>query len=182
MRLFLAARIPEETVQSIVQTMTPIKKEYPRFQWVPEENYHLTIFFFGERPHDKLPDLIEGVNQVTFDIAQTQLSTRSLKLFVDKGITLYAEFNRNKELETIRKRIISSIGSKKLEHHQQYIPHVTLAQYKLPSKQQYFHLKKKLTKVTFDQEFRLNEICLMQSTTQKPFPSYKHIHTFNLYS
>lgn len=45
MRLFLGVSIPNESIKQIKTAIGAIKNEYPEFDWVPEHNYHLTIFF-----------------------------------------------------------------------------------------------------------------------------------------
>jgi len=180
MRLFLGVSIPNESTKQMRTSIEVIKNEYPEFDWVPEENYHLSIFFFGERSEDKIPDMIEGIEQTIFDLNATQLSLSRLGLFVKKGITMYVAYERNKILEIVHNRIISVLGSQTPQMHDIYIPHTTVAKYKLPSKQQYFHLKKKIQKISIDIEFPLDTLHLYESVTKKPFPEYRIIHTFHL--
>ena len=51
MRLFLAVDLPLEVKRQLDEQLKEIKKEYPQFNWVSAENFHVTIHFFGER-HD----------------------------------------------------------------------------------------------------------------------------------
>ena len=127
MRLFLGVSIPNESTKQMRTSIEAIKNEYPEFDWIPEENYHLTIFFFGERSEDKIPDMIEGIEQTIFDLDQTQLSMSRLGLFVKKGITMHVAYERNKTIEIIHDRIISILGSQTPQMHDIYIPHTTVA-------------------------------------------------------
>lgn len=180
MRLFLGVSIPNESIKKIKTSIDAIKNEYPEFDWVPEQNYHLTIFFFGERSEDKIPDVIEGIEQTIFDLNPSQLSTSGLGLFVKKGINMHMSYERSKELEAIHNRIISVIGSQIPQKHDLFTPHTTIAKYKLPSKQQYFHLKKKIKKIAVDIKIPFETLHLYESVTKKPFPEYRIIHTFHL--
>jgi len=124
--------------------------------------------------------MIEGIERTTFDLDKTHLATTGLGLFVKKGITMHITYGRSKTLETIHNRIISVIGPQIPQKHDIYIPHTTVAKYKLPSKQQYFHLKKKIQKIPIDIEFPLDSLQLYESEIKKPFPEYRIIHTFHL--
>jgi len=182
MRLFLGVEIPEDAVRKIREAVQRLKQDYPEFLWVPEENYHITVFFFGERSENKLPDMIGGVEQVLYDIAPVELSTFGLGIFVRKDINIHIKLNRSRDLEIIHDRIISVIGSQIPQKHNKYIPHVTISKYKLPSKQQYFLLKKKIEKTSIDIEFRLEKLNIYQSIVQNSSHHYHILHTFHLQS
>lgn len=180
MRLFLGVDIKDDTKKNIRSSILELKNDYPEFYWIPEINYHITVFFFGERSEDKTQDIIEGIEQILFDVNQSYISIFRLGMFVQKEINIHITFNRNRVLELIHNRIISVIGSQIPQKHNIYIPHITLAKYKLPSKQQYLHLKKKVDLIDINIEFCLDSVHLYQSIIKKPFPEYRIIHTFHL--
>ncbi len=181
MRLFIAAAIPEETRAQISQIFANLKKEYPEFNWVPEKNYHITVTFLGERSDEKMPHIVEAIERSVFDIRPTRLFALAANMFVHQGIILHLAFNRNKDFEIIRKRTADLFDVEKENNvAKKYIPHITTARYKLPSKQQYFHLRKKLEKLHTDIEFPVQELHLYQSITKPTNPEYEIIHTFEL--
>lgn len=180
MRLFLGVEIPESAKKTIRDSMVQIRDDYPEFSWIPEANYHLTVFFFGERSEERLNDVIAGIEQTLFDVNTSVLNIFGIKIFVKKGITINVVFDRNKTLELIHNRIITEVGKQVPQKHDRYTPHTKIAEYKLPSKQQYFHLKKKLEKIKIDADFPLNTIHLYQSIEKKPSPEYRILHTFQL--
>ena len=63
---------------------------------------------------------------------------------------------------------------------QRFIPHLTIAKAKTPSKQQYLHLKKKLLKFPIDLNFPAKRIHLFESILKGPRPEYKKIAAFPL--
>lgn len=180
MRLFLGVAIPDDVIKQIRTATQTLKEKHPEYRWIPEKNYHISVFFFGERTEEKVPDMIEGLEQTLFDIDQSVLSTRAIEMFVKKDINLHIKYGRSRELEIIHDRIISVVGPQTPQKHTTYIPHTTLAKFKLPSKQQYFHLKKILKNIDIDAEFGLNQLHLYQSVIEKPFPEYRILHTFQL--
>lgn len=181
MRLFLAAAIPDDVLSQLQESYYELKRDYPEFNWVPEKNYHVTVSFLGERSEDKMPHIIEAIEQSTFDIPPTVLFALDTGMFVHEGITLRLAFARNKELEKIRERTVDLFSmEKENKASKKYLPHLTLGRYKLPSKQQYFHLRKKLQRTNLSIEFPVKEIHLYQSITKPTNPEYEIIHTFEL--
>lgn len=182
MRLFLAVAVPDVVVSQLNETYARLKQDYPEFSWVPEANYHITISFLGERSEDKMPHIVEAVERSTFDIKPTRLFALDTGMFVYPGIVLRLAFNRNKDLEQIRARTVDLFSMERENNiKKKYLPHITLARYKLPSKQQYFHLRKKLERIQTSIEIPVNEIHLYQSiTTKTTNPEYEIIHTFEL--
>jgi len=180
MRLFLGVEIPESAKKTIRDAMLQIRDDYPEFFWIPEENYHLTVFFFGERSEERLNDVTEGIEQTLFDVDTSVLNIFGIKIFVKKDIAINVAFDRNKTLELVHNRIIIEVGEQVPQKNDKYTPYTTIAKYKLPSKQQYFHLKKKLEKIKIDTGFPLDTIHLYQRIEKKPFPEYRILHTFQL--
>lgn len=181
MRLFLAVAIPEETISELHNMYEELKRDYPEFNWVPEKNYHVTISFLGERSEDKMPYIIEAIERSTFDIQPTRLFALETGMFVHHGIILRLAFSRNKDLEKIRERTVELFSmERENDMKKKYLPHITLARYKLPSKQQYFHLRKKLQKINSTIEFPVHQIHLYKSITKPTNPEYEIVHTFEL--
>jgi len=181
MRLFLAASVPENISKEISNLLVPFKNDYPDYRWVQEENYHLTIFFLGEREEAKKSDIVEGIEQIVFDIPSTIISAHKLKVFVNGSeLTIYIEMYKNRQFDIVEKRISQAI-SNQTSPRKKYIPHLTIARCKLPSKQQYFHLKKKLERTKIDIEFLVNQIHLYQSFPGSSYPEYKILHSFKLH-
>ncbi|QQS44019.1 RNA 2',3'-cyclic phosphodiesterase [Candidatus Roizmanbacteria bacterium] len=181
MRLFLAAAIPENVVSELDALYDGLKRDYHEFNWVPQKNYHVTIAFLGERSEDKMPYIIEAIERSTFDIQPTRLFALETGMFVHQGIILRLAFSRNKDFEKIRERTVDLFSmEKENDLKKKYIPHMTLARYKLPSKQQYFHLRKKLQRLNTTIEFPVTEIHLYKSITKPTNPEYEIVHTFEL--
>lgn len=53
LRVFAALPIPEE----IAERVTPLLKGVPGARWRPEENFHITLAFYGEWPEDMISEL-----------------------------------------------------------------------------------------------------------------------------
>ncbi len=175
MRLFLAIDLPTETKKTIEKELRPLHQQYPNFRWVEQNNYHLTLHFFGDV---KSPDgIIRFMNELVYDIPSFYLYSSKLGLFIKDNITLYIGFHRNKTLEGLVKRIKekSALGTSR-----KFVSHLTFGRYRIPSKQQYLLLKKKLKNFVLDIEFKVQTITLFESIIGTPKPVYKKIAEFPL--
>ena len=49
MRLFLAVPIPQEVRKALYRVRQPLRDAWSGIRWVPDENYHITLAFYGCR-------------------------------------------------------------------------------------------------------------------------------------
>lgn len=177
MRLFLAINIPQSVKKLIESQLAPFKKEYPQFEWTPTENYHITLHFFGHVENSKV--ILSKLEELLFDQERFYLYSLSADMFARKRITMYLNFRREKRLEEIAKRVKNEfyLPEQRIER---YVPHLTFARYRLPSKQQYFVMQKRLDKLEIDVSFLVKELFLFESILGRRNPIYKKIHKINL--
>jgi 2'-5' RNA ligase len=147
MRLFLAIDLPPEAKKSVARQLADLRREYPYFRWVDPENYHLTLHFFGDVKPEKIN---QWMSDLVYDMPTFYLYSSELDLFIKDNLTLYIGFYRNKELEGLVKKIKekSALGTSR-----RFVSHLTFGRYRIPSKQQYLLIKKKLKKSSLDVEF-----------------------------
>lgn len=176
MRLFLAIELSDKIKKEIDDQLLEIKKAYPQFQWVPSDNYHITVYFFGEISDPK--KIINKLEQVLYDKELFYFYSTSVDLFIHHKITIHLNFRREKKIEKINDSIKETF--KISENSVRFIPHLTLARYKIPSKQQYFVLKKRLAKAIVDVSFKINKLVLFESIPIGSRSVYKKIYTFKL--
>lgn len=177
MRLFLAINLPDSVKSSLHTQLRPLQQEYRQFLWTPPENYHITIHFFGEVVPIEVSKIKEKMEQIVFDIPPFHLFALGCDLFIHRKIALYLAFKRNKMLEEIAEKV-----KREFQAHEptQFISHLTVGRYKIPSKQQYLLLKKKLNNLPVDIEFPVNAVTLFESVPERKSPVYKNIADFVL--
>jgi len=178
MRLFLAIDLPKKVKEQIYKGLFNLRSEYRNFNWVSLENYHVTLYFFGET--NKNANIDKRIKKVVFDQQGFYLYSNSLDFFVrGKKIIIFLSFRRERMLErlveTISKEFYYDFHQKK-----KYLPHLTLARCGLPSKQQYFVLKKKIKQTKINISFFVKEIFIFQSLLGGKKPVYKKVSTINL--
>lgn len=176
MRLFLAIELSDEIKRKVESDIDALRKDYPDFRWVPWENYHIVIQFFGEtNSYDKMKKIIEDL---VFDKESFYLYSTNVNLFLHNNITIYLNFRREKKLENLAETVKKSLITESKDS-KRFIPHLTLARCRIPSKQQYFVLKKRLEKIRVDVEFPVKKIALFKSVLLKTFV-YKKLIDFSL--
>lgn len=170
MRVFLAIDIPDKIKKEIERQIEPLKKEYPQFTWIPQENFHITVHFIGEVKDEK--KLVERLKTQLFDKEQFYLYGGEVELFMHNKIILYIRFFKERKLWNIQKEI--GDGKK-------YVAHMSFGRCKIPSKQQYFVLKKRLEKMSVDISFLVKELVLFESIPNGgQFPVYKKLAKISL--
>jgi len=160
MRLFLGIDIPESTKTSLWDQLDLLRKEHPEYRWIPKDNYHITLDFLGDQYMKE--DIISKVNQILFDVPPFYLYGRTLKIFLYKDIKMFVEFFREKKLEELIRKIANLFPINKYRR-DDFIPHISIAQSRPSSKQQYFALQKKLSQMEIDAELPVKKIVLFQS-------------------
>ncbi len=176
MKLFLALSLAQQTKNELMEQLDVLYKEYAQFNWVPSENYHITIFYFGEIiDPNRIYDRIETI---VYDKKSFYMYAFHMDMFINHWITIYLDFRREKTLEAIAMQTREVFQSNR--NHQRFVPHLTLSKWRIPSKQQYFVLKKRIWKHQVDLSFLADKITLFESIPSRRFPEYKKIKEFSL--
>jgi 2'-5' RNA ligase len=55
MRLFFAVEIPQEVQKQIYESLSPLRKQWPKIRWIPSANLHITLKFLGEVSEGLIP-------------------------------------------------------------------------------------------------------------------------------
>lgn len=176
MRLFLAINLPSELQSSIGLQLETLKKLYPQFSWIPSKNYHITLHFFGEASDQKT--LVHRIEKITFDCPQFYLYAYEVDMFIHNRIIIHINFHREKKLDLLVSGIKNEFDS---GNRLRYLPHLTVGRYKIPSKQQYLLLQKKLSQIPVEFEFKVEKIILFESIAGGTNPTYKSLHEFRLH-
>lgn len=179
MKLFLAIEIPQSAKKKYARQLQQLHADYGNFHWIDPELYHVTLFFFGEQEN---PDtLISQIDQLVFDLgaAPFHMYAFSADLFMRGKLLMYANFHKCKPLQDMVYAMKPAL--KLYEDMDVFMPHMTIAHYKIPSKQQYLLIRKKLQQMEFDVDFPVTELVLYSSTTEGKKLVYTPIHRFPLH-
>ena len=155
----LKIELSDETKNQIVDQLADFRKLYPQFQWERIENYNILVYSFGEFSDKK--STIAKIETALFDKNTFYLYAFEVALTIQNNISLHLDFRREKEIERISESIKALTS--RMESSEKYVPRLTLAKYKIPSKQQYFVIKKRLSNLEIDLSFKVNKLSLFES-------------------
>jgi hypothetical protein len=164
----LIIEVPSEVKNEIVDQLSDFRKLYPQFQWEKIENYNILVHSFGEFSDKK--STIKMLETALFDKKTFYLYSFEVAMTIQNNITIFIDFKREKEIEIISERIREL--SPTLQNSDRYAPILYLAKSKIPSKQQYFVIKKRLSNLEIDLSFKVSKLSL--------FEGEKRIRVFKL--
>ena len=176
MRLFLGIEIPEKAKKLLEKQLTEYKIAYRDVNWIPEQNLHITIHFFGEV--DDVDMIKEKLESVLYDTHSFYLFSLGADLSINKfNLRLFVEIKRDKKMDQLVERVDELFPITKKN---EFSPHISLAKYRIPSKQQYYLMKKKLQRTPIDIEIPVNQVYLYSSDIRGKVPVYTKLAEFPL--
>lgn len=88
MRLFAALVPPEEALDSLERALAEVRSgSLAGLRWVPRENLHVTLAFYGEVPDGAVPDVVAALTPVAATSAAPEVSIGGAGAF--SGRTLW---------------------------------------------------------------------------------------------
>lgn len=169
MKIFLAIDIPEEVKDSFEKQIQSLRLDYPYYSWIPKKNYLIDVNFLGDVEKSNVGAVQKRIQDVLYACDPFHMYSLEPGVHIDQRITLFLGFQRQKKLEEIESLIAGDIGAKQ---NYKYVPELTFAKWKIPSKQQYFHLKKKIDDLDIEIDFPVHHLTLYQSVTTSDTPTY----------
>ena len=179
MALFLAIKLPEEKAVELSLQLSDLKKTYPDFRWVAPSDYHITVQFIGEISDvDRLKNKIE---KAIFEIPSFYLFAQEADLFFRQTLVMYVGVHRNRMLRNLMDVVREELHLKEKKG-KEFMPHLTFARYRIPSKQQYLLIKKKVQRLKVELGFLVTQITLFDSVIENNKSQYKIVAEFPLVS
>lgn len=125
-RLFVALPIPDDVADSL----STMQGGVPDANWVPSENFHITLAFIGEVDGGMAQDIDAALATIDGPILDIELA--GVDHFVDRRQpkALYAAVTREERLSRLRQRVVKALRGEgvKLDR-RKFRPHVTLARF-----------------------------------------------------
>lgn len=125
MRLFVGLPLSPSAQRSLLELCRRLRALVPEARWVSEDLMHITLFFLGDTPPERLPEVLASLEQI--QSPPVDLTLDGVGAFERAGI-LFAAVEPTPRLlhlaEEVKHRMIRcGFSSKEAE----YKPHITLA-------------------------------------------------------
>ena len=183
-RVFLAFPLVKE--QQVSEKMQQLKKllyDY-RVKWVPQNNFHVTLFFFGEIPLNQISIIASRIDAVTANFSPFSFSIADPGIF-KKGKeprVLWLGIKSTESLSEIKKKIDESMAELGfVPGEKAYQPHLTLARF--AARQEISPALQTALKVTQPTEHlnhTVSKLILFESILSPDGPRYEPIAVFPL--
>ncbi len=182
-RTFIAIKISPD--QDLLDQFREFKKlfETERINWVPEDNFHLTLRFLGNTTREQLYSLVDRLEEVAKDITTLNFKIEGAGYFKSKGSprVLFVKISENDALSQLAAKIeeqVTSVGF--LPELKPFRPHLTLGRIKfLENRNRFMSIINDLLNKEY-QQVEVVEFILYQSILRPEGPVYKAIQTFKL--
>ena len=181
-RSFLAIELDEELVPKIIDVQKEFKKTNANIKYVPSENMHFTLKFFGNIDMDMVEDIASAVEKVIKNYSSFDLNIKSCGCFPNKNVikVLWLGLEEGSPIVNLQKdldREFKKLGFKKEKN---FISHLTIGRVKSPkNKKDIRNTIEKLEDIEIGQ-FTVSRICLKKSTLTSQGPIYENIKVFDL--
>lgn len=133
MRLFLGLPLAEYARRALFDQTERLREERPRYRWIPQDNYHITLVFLGDIGETDKNDLVSAVAGLDSTPKPFTVELSKIGQFPLKGRprVVYADIDKGVGGCCEIYRIVSGITSRFVPpDSRQYHPHVTLARVK----------------------------------------------------
>ncbi|WP_336287648.1 RNA 2',3'-cyclic phosphodiesterase [Bartonella sp. CB60] len=124
LRLFSALQIPQEITKELIS----LQHGLPQVQWMNPQNFHITLYFFGEVERSLADEIICALN--TIKLPPFQLRTHHSKVFDSETIpdSLVVRIEPCETLNLLHEQIQCIQERLKLPRDQRkFTPHITIA-------------------------------------------------------
>jgi len=154
-------KLPDEVTKQIENETLALFELHPEYLWYDIADYRLTTYFWPDVEIDLFEKLSKKLNDLLFE--QRTFTLYGLKYVVKIGshIDILLQFQEEKRFRALVESV-SQYFSPDLEP--QVVPFLPIARYKIPSKQQYSHLKNQLAKLKTKAEFSVDSVSLTKTT------------------
>ncbi|MFN4132012.1 MAG: RNA 2',3'-cyclic phosphodiesterase [Caldimicrobium sp.] len=187
-RAFLAIDLPWELKKELWNLKKVEEPPNIKLKWVEEENFHITLRFFGTISENLVEKISKSCETVCQKIASFKLEIKEVGTFPEKGLPKVIWIGvENKEnfLEELHKNLEKGFKSLKLEDKKEkFHPHITLIRVKevrdeKALKEYLERLKKEAEKIK-GKNFIVREIVLFKSDLLPKGPKYTPLKKISL--
>ncbi|MCQ2961348.1 MAG: RNA 2',3'-cyclic phosphodiesterase [archaeon] len=181
-RSFLAIELDEELVPKILDVQKEFKKTNANIKYVPSQNMHFTLKFFGNIDLDMVEDISSAVEKVIKNYSSFDLNIKNCGCFPNKKVikVLWLGLEEGSPIKDLQKDLDKEFRKLGFKKEKNFISHLTIGRVKSPkNKKEIREAIEKLENIEIGQ-MTVSKICLKKSTLTPQGPIYEDIKVFEL--
>lgn len=185
-RLFVAINLKDK----IKNELFSVSNNYPEIpaRWIKKENLHITLFFLGFFPEERIKNLKNAIKKACDNIKKFEIEIEEISYFPKKPKTpkmIWAKINHSKNLLVLRDSIKKEVKKNKnenfsLKEKNDFKPHINLAKINQWKFNQLNLDEIPIIEKKFELKIDVNSIELMESHLKKDGAKYFTIEKFNI--
>ena len=181
-RSFLAIELDKELVPKILDVQKEFKKTNANIKYVPSQNMHFTLKFFGNIDMDMVEDISSAVEKVIKNYSSFDLNIKNCGCFPNKKVikVLWLGLEEGSPIKNLQKDLDKEFRKLGFKKERNFISHLTIGRVKSPkNKKEIREAIERLENIEIGQ-MTVSKICLKKSTLTPQGPIYEDIKVFEL--
>ena len=133
-RSFLAIELDQELVPKILDVQKEFKKTNTNIKYVPSENMHFTLKFFGNIDLDMVEDISDAVNKVIKNYSSFDLNIKKCGCFPNMNVikVLWLGLDEGSPIINLQKDLDKEFQKLGFKKERNFISHLTIGRVKSP--------------------------------------------------
>ena len=181
-RSFLAIELDNDLVPGILDVQKEFKKTNANVKYVPEENMHFTLKFFGNIDEEMVDDIALAVEKVIKNYSSFDLNIKNCGCFPNKKVikVLWLGLEEGSPIKDLQKDLDKEFKKLGFKKERNFISHLTIGRVKSPkNKKELRNTIEKFEDIEIG-KMNVSKICLKKSTLTPQGPIYEDIEVFEL--
>jgi 2'-5' RNA ligase len=179
-RLFISLPVEAGVASKLLKEFKRLDLPWEKLKTVEAKDLHLTLKFLGDTALEKLPDIINALENIDLNINNLDLKISKAKIFnPQRPQVIVLGLAENLELMALYQAIEDELFSAGIAHKEmkRFSPHITLARVKQAATIEEF---KTINDWQIEKEFSVNHFDLQESVLSSHGPEYNILQSFNL--
>lgn len=179
-RLFISLAVEPGLASRLLKEFRRLDLPWEKLKTIEAKDLHLTLKFLGDTPLEKLPEIINALENVDLNINNFDLKINKAKIFSpQRPQVVVLNLAESLELNALYQAIEEELFDAGIAHKEmkRFSPHLTIARVKQAASAEEF---KALDDWKIDKDFSLNHFDLQESILSAKGPSYNVLQSFTL--
>lgn len=179
-RLFISLPVEVGVASKLLKEFKRLDLPWEKLKTVEAKDLHLTLKFLGDTPLEKLPDIINALENINLNINNLDLKISQAKIFnPQRPQVIVLGLAENLELMALYQAVETELFEAGIAHKEmkKFSPHLTLARVKQAATIEEF---KAIENWQIEKDFSVNHFNLQESVLSSTGPEYNVLQSFNL--